>query len=244
MLNVLIPLGSASQFFENSVYVYPKPLIDILGKPMIQHVVENLLQIRTQKRFIFVVRDEDCVRYHLDSTLRLLVKGQIEILRIQRETKGAACSALLATEFISNDQPLVICNGDQIFDLDLNEPLQAIRADQVDAACLCFSSVHPRWSYVRLEDEQIVEAAEKHPLSANAIAGFYYFSRGSDFVEAAKRMILKDAQVNGAYFVAPVFNELVLAGKRMRAYKIEGAKYHTFYSPQKIQEYETGRGKC
>lgn len=244
MLNILIPLGSASQFFENSIYVYPKPLIEISGKPMIQHVVENLLTINLKKRFIFVVRDEDCARYHLDSTLRLLVKEGIEILKIQRETRGAACSALLATEFIANDQPLVICNGDQIFDLNLNEPIKSIRDDQVDAACLSFQSVHPRWSYVRLEGGEIVEAAEKHPLSANAIAGFYYFSKGRDFVDAAKRMILKDAQVNGAFYVAPVFNELVLAGKRMRAYEIDGAKYHTFYSPQKIQEYEMGRGKC
>ena len=244
MLNILIPLGSASQFFENSAYVYPKPLIDILGKPMIQHVVENLMQISDHKRFIFIVRDEDCVRYHLDSTLRLLVKDQIEILKIPRETKGAACSALLASEFIADDEPLVICNGDQIFDLNINEPLKIIREDQVDAACLFFKSVHPRWSYVRLEDGNIVEAAEKHPLSANAIAGFYYFSKGRDFVDAAKRMILKDAQVNGAFFIAPVFNELVLAEKRMRAYEIDGSKYHTFYSPQKIHEYEMGRGKC
>ena len=243
MLNILIPLGSASQFFENSVYVYPKPLIEISGKPMIQHVAENLQQISAQKRFIFVVREEDCVRFHLDSTLRLLVKDQIEVIRIQRETKGAACSALLATEFISNDQPLLICNGDQIFDLDLNESLKSIRGDQVDAACLSFRSVHPRWSYVRLESGEIVEAAEKHPLSENAIAGFYYFAKGIDFVDAAKRMILKDAQVNGAFYIAPVLNELVLKGKRMRAYEIDGAKYHTFYSPQKIQEYEMGKGK-
>jgi dTDP-glucose pyrophosphorylase len=244
MLNILIPLGSSSQFFENPVYVYPKPLIDILGKPMIQHVVQNLLQITGQKRFIFVVREEDCVRHHLDSTLRLLVNDDIEILRIQRETKGAACSALLAAEFIATDEPLVICNGDQIFDLDLNRHLEDFSADKVNAACLSFRSVHPRWSYVRLEGGEIVEAAEKHPLSENAIAGFYYFSRGIDFVEAAKRMILKDAQVNGAFYVAPVFNELVLAGKYMRAYEIDGEKYHTFYSPQKIQEYEMGRGKC
>jgi dTDP-glucose pyrophosphorylase len=244
MLNVLIPLGSASQFFEKSIYFYPKPLIEISGKPMIQHVVENLLTINLKKRFIFVVRDEDCARYHLDSTLRLLVKDGIEVLKIQRETKGAACSALLATEFIDNDQPLVICNGDQIFDLNLNEPLSIMRDDGVDAACLSFKSVHPRWSYVRLEGCEIVEAAEKHPLSANAIAGFYYFNKGCDFVTAAKRMILKDAQVNGAFYVAPVFNELVLAGKRMRAYEIDGVKYHTFYSPQKIREYEMGRGKC
>jgi dTDP-glucose pyrophosphorylase len=243
MLNVLIPLGSKSQFFENSSYVYPMPLIEVQGKPMIQHVVENLLKIKLQKRFIFIVRDEDCVRHHLDSTLHLLIKDSIQVIRIQRETKGAACSALLATEFIANDQPLVICNGDQIFEMNLNSHLKSFIDDQVDAACLSFKSIHPRWSYVRLESGEIVEAAEKHPLSTNAIAGFYYFCKGRDFVDAAKRMILKDAQVNGAFYVAPVFNELVLAGKRMRAYEIDETKYHTFYSPQKIHEYEMMKGK-
>lgn len=238
MLNILIPLGSASQFFEDTSYVYPKPLVEISGKPMIQHVIENLSKISTQKRFIFIVRDADCVRYHLDNTLRLLVKDKIEILKIHNETKGAACSALLAAKLIANRQPLLICNGDQIFDLDLDEPLKSMTDDRVDAACITFKSVHPRWSYVRLDGTEIIEAAEKKPLSDNAIAGFYFFNQGIDFLDAAKRMILKDAKVNDSFYIAPVFNELVLAGKHLKSYEINANQYHTFYSPQKIQEYE------
>lgn len=244
MLNILIPLGSASKFFEGATYPYPMPLIEISGVPMIQHVIENLSKINDEKRFIFILREDDCTRHHLDSTTRLLAGEDAVIVKLQRETKGAVCSALLAIDLIANESPLIIANGDQLFDVDLNDYIARFRAEHVDAGCLCFESVHPRWSFARVEGEDIVETAEKRPISKKAIAGFFYFSRGLDFVEASFRMIHKDANLNGQFFVSSVLNELVLENRCLRAYTIPTGRYHTFYSPQKIKEYELGRSKC
>lgn len=244
MLNILIPLGSVSKFFEGAAYPYPMSLIEISGVPMIQHVIDNFLKINGEKRFIFILREEDCTRYHLDSAIRLLAGEETVIIKVQRETKGAVCSALLAIDLISNDSPLIIANGDQLFGVDLNDYIARFRAERVDAGCLCFESVHPRWSFVRLEGDDIVETAEKRPISKKAIAGFFYFTRGSDFVEAAFRMICKDASLNGQFFVALVLNELVLDNRRLRAYTIPAESFHTFYSPQKIEEYEQKGLKC
>lgn len=245
MLNVLIPLGASSQFFENSGAGYPKPLVEVSGKPMIQQVIENLNStIAEPKRFIFILREEDCNRYHLDSTVRLLAGEDAVILKLQKETQGAACSALLGIELIGTDNPLIIANGDQLFDISLDSYLQQFRAEGADAGCLYFDSVHPRWSYLRIENGQIVEAAEKRPLSRKAIAGFYYFSSGNYFVEAAKNMIRKDAHVSGQFYISPVMNEMVLENKRLCAYSVPNAAYHTFYSPNKIEEYEKGRATC
>lgn len=243
MLNILIPLGASSQFFESAEYPYPKPLVEIVGKPMIQHVIENLSCIRAEKRFIFILRDEDCVRHHLDSTVRLLAGRDAIIIKLQHETKGAACSALLAIDFIANKDPLVIANGDQLFDVDLDTYLARFSHDKADAGCLYFESVHPRWSYVLMEGADIVETAEKRPISRMAVAGFYYFSHGAYFVEAAKSMIRMDASVNGQFYIAPVLNEMVLGNRKLRAYAVPDDAYHTFYSPQKIEEYELGRGQ-
>lgn len=239
MLNILIPLGAQSMFFEASEYPFPKPLIEILGKPMIQHAIDNLSTIAEAKRFIFLLRDEDCTRYHLDSTLRLLAGPSCVIIRMQNQTRGAACSALLAVDHIGNDEPLLIVNGDQLFGADLNEGLARLRAAQADAGVLTFSSVHPRWSYVRLENgDDIIETAEKHPISQHAIAGFYYFARGADFVMAAQHSIRKDNAVDGVYYVAPVLNELILLNRRLKAVPLPPGSYHTFYSPKKIEEFE------
>ena len=139
---------------------------------------------------------------------------------------------------------MIIANGDQLFDINIDESLKRFQEDKVDAGCLCFESVHPRWSYIRLEDDHIVEAAEKRPLSKMAIAGFYYFAKGLYFIEASKKMIRKDANVNGQFFIAPVLNELVLDNHRMNAYMIASENYHSFYSPQKIEEYELMISRC
>lgn len=242
MLNILLPLSMQSSFFDTADYPFPKPLAEICGKPMIQHVIENLDTISEPKRFIFLLSDEDCSRYHLDSTVRLLAGSDSIIIRLRQPTRGAACSALLAVEHIGNDQPLLIVNGDQIFETDLNQQLAQLRAEQADAGCLTFNSVHPRWSYALLENgNDVIETAEKHPISRHAIAGFYYFARGADFVLAAQHSIRKEASVDGVFYVAPVLNELVLLNRRIKALAIPNHSYHTFYAPKKIEEYEMTR---
>lgn len=240
VLNILVPIASKSSFFEQSQF--PKPMIEVSGVPMIQYVVDYLSTIKRKHRFIFVVRREDCTEFHLDDILRLVTNSETIVIKQNSEAQGAACSCLLAIDHIDNDAPLIISNGDQFIDTDIEESLQRYDAAGVDAGLLCFESVHPKWSYAKLDArDHVLETAEKHPISKNAIAGFYYFRRGGDFVEAAKRSIMMKAQVNGLYYVAPTYNELVLQGKSILALKLEKRKYHSFYSLEKIDEFEQWR---
>lgn len=237
MINILIPLAGKNSLFPESEFPYPKPLIEINGKTMIEHVIDNFAMITEVKQFIFIVNTDDCKKYHLDNILNLLTDHQCKIIKIDRETKGAACSALMAIESINNEMPLIIANADQIFEDDLN--LLFKNFNNYDAGVLCFESVHPRWSYAKVDMANfIIQTAEKHPISKHAIAGLYYFARGSDFIVSAMQMIKKDANVNGLYFIAPVLNEMVLANKKMTIVPIENNHYHTFYTPAKIQEFE------
>jgi len=238
MINILFPLAGKSTFFDLPQYRFPKPLIEIAGKPMIQLAVDNFDTIEDEKYFIFVIDKGDCAKYHLDDVLRLLSDSHIEIIELDGQTRGATCSALMAIDHINNDTPLIISNADQIFDDDLNKVIRHFRKGDADAGVICFESVHPRWSYVRLDENGfVVETAEKRPLSKHAIAGFYYFKKGKDFVEAAMHSIYKDARVDDKFYTAPVLNELVLDNKKILIFQVDNAKYHTFYSPQKIADY-------
>lgn len=238
MVNILIPMGGKSEFFDSHEYVYPRSLIEIHGKTMIQRVIENYAEL-DDKNFIFVVNQVDCETYHLDSVLKLLTDEKCDIVKLSGSTKGATCSALMAIELINNESPLIIANGDQVIEVSFAQIEKFFEAEEIDAAVITFESIHPKWSFIRADkSNRVIEAAEKKPLSKNAIAGFYYFSKGQDFVSAAMQSIVKDAHVNDIFYIAPVLNELILMGKQIGFHAINASAYHSFYSPAKIAEYE------
>lgn len=238
MINILVPMAGKSQYFSESEFPFPKPLIEIGHKTIIEHVIQNLSSAGADVQFIFVLSSADCRKFHLDSTLNIITDHKCRIVRLDNETKGAACSALMAISHIANDNPLIIANSDQLFDDSLKDLISGM--GDADAGALTFESVHPRWSYVRLSEQGlVVETAEKRPISRLAIAGLYYFRHGKAFVEAAMRSIQKDSSVNGNFYIAPTLNEMILVGKTIRTMKVDAERYHTFYTPQKIKEFES-----
>ncbi len=72
MLKIIIPLAGSSELFSNAGYYYPKPLIEINGSTMIELVLKNPSSIKRAHQFIFIIRDEDALKFHLDNTLKLL----------------------------------------------------------------------------------------------------------------------------------------------------------------------------
>ena len=108
-MNVLIPMAGAGSRFASAGYTFPKPLIEVDGKPMIQVVVENL---NIQANYTFIVQKEHYEKYNLQYLLNLIAPN-CNIVQVNGLTEGAACTTLLAKEFIDNDFPLVIANSDQ-----------------------------------------------------------------------------------------------------------------------------------
>lgn len=241
MINILLPMAGASAMFDPQLYPYPLPLTEVSGKPLIERVIDNLSTIGDDVHFIFVVKADDCRRFHLDQTLSLLAPGRCDIVQLAADTQGALCSALMAIEYINNDNPLVIANFDQLIEPGLHDLVDKLKQSGGDAGCLTFDAVHPRWSYVRVEDGQVIEAAEKKPISRHAIAGFYFFAKGTLFVDAAKRTISNHGSVGDLYFVSLVFNEMILDGKVVKSLPVSQQQYHSFYTPQRIEEYERQR---
>lgn len=239
MLDILIPMAGISAFYPESNRNFSKAFTEVLGYPMIQKVIENLSSIQQEKRFIFVINSTDIKKYRLDNVLKMLTNNQCEIVIQTGVTRGAVCSLLLAIDHINHENPILISNADQIIDYDFNLILKELSSKNVDGGVVTFDSVHPQWSYARVNDARTVtEIAEKTPISRNAIAGLYYFSRGKDFIDSAKNSIIKDRSYNGLYYTSTVLNEMILKNKNIISCQILPSQYHSFYLPEKIQEYE------
>ena len=189
-MNVLIPMAGAGSRFEQAGYTFPKPLIEVNGKPMIQVVVENL---NIDAKHIFIVQKSHYEKYNLKYLLNLITNNNCEIVQVNGITEGAACTTLLAKKFIDNDEPLVMANSDQFVEWDSNEFMYSMIADNIDGGMLTFEATHPKWSFAKLDDKGFVsEVAEKKPISNIATVGVYYWTKGSDYVKYAEQMIDKD----------------------------------------------------
>lgn len=237
MLKIVIPLAGSSELFSNAGYLYPKPLIEVNGIPMIQLVLEKVSPVPIPHQFVFLIREEHAVKFHLDNTLKLL-SPNCEVVKIKRQTKGGLCSVLMAIEKIEEDDSVLILNGDQIIDEHFDKIYNYWQDMQADAGVVTFRSVHPRWSYARVENDEVVQTAEKNPISANAIAGYYYFKNAKTFFTCAFQTIKNDVQLEGNFYISPVMNEYVLRNKTVYNYNVEPGKYHSFYSPQLVLEFE------
>lgn len=207
-MNIVVPMAGEGSRFAQKGYTFPKPLIDVEGKPMIQRVVENL---NFDATYIFLVRKEHLQKYAgLASTLNYITNSKFRIIEVDGLTEGAACTALLAKDLINNEEDLLIANSDQIIDYR-PENFQYIKNfSAVDAIVFCFHAVHPKWSFVKINSNGVVtEVAEKNPISDIATCGIYWYRHGRDFVKAAEGMICKNVRVNNEFYIAPAYNELI-----------------------------------
>ena len=217
-LNVVIPMAGAGSRFEKAGYTFPKPLIEIAGKPMIQLVVDNL---NIDANYIFIVQNQHREKYNLDTTLKLIAPN-CKIVGLDGLTEGAACTALLAKEFINNDNPVLFANSDQFVEWSSNDFFYLMQESKADGGIPTFKSTHPKWSFVRLDEKNnIVEVQEKNPISNMATVGFYYFKKGKDFVKNAEEMIKADDRVNNEFYLCPVYNYLIKNGGVVKTSKIK-----------------------
>jgi dTDP-glucose pyrophosphorylase len=235
MLNIVIPMAGAGSRFVDAGYTVPKPFIDVLGKPMIYHVLENLRV--PQSTFILLVRRE-----HLESHAPIVrdieAKFSVKIVVVEKLTEGAACTVLYAHRLINNETPLLIANSDQIVDIDINSYLADAAKRKLDGSVLTFEDDNAKWSYAKINEAGfITEIREKKVISNNATVGIYYFTRGDDFVGNALDMIVRNVRVNNEFYVAPVYNYGIAQDKKYGIFTVTKSAMHGTGTPEDLNAY-------
>lgn len=236
-MNVLI-LAAGSEYHTERWDGYPFLLAEIEGVMLIELLLRNCVKLNPS-RIICAVREEDIKQCHIDSVIKLIVADS-HILEINRPTKGAACTALLAIEQLTLDDELLIMNAGDLVQNDLNPIIENFRNKDADGGMVVFDSLHPRYSFVRMDNNgHVLEVAEKRPISRNATAGVYWFRKASDFIQCCQNMIFKDAQVNGRFYISLIFNEMILKQKIILATKIPQNDYRPIKSDKQIAAIES-----
>lgn len=242
-VNILILAGGkAAVEAQRNAGEYPDFLTEHGSTPLIESLINRCDEMGPNK-IVCLFSSADASKYHLRNMISQ-ISPVATLIPVHDKTMGAACTALLASGEIENDDELLIMGSNEYLDIPLEKIIEHFRSTGADAGVVTFKSVHPRYSFVRLNAEaEVVESTEKNPISSHAITGTFWFKHGKDFVAAAKNMIRKDAKVDETFFIAPSLNELILNGQRIASYRVDPDQYHPLKSPSQIHAYEMGASR-
>lgn len=234
-MKVIIPIVGNDSLESNTEYMLS--LYEIERKIIFQYCYDFLKSI-DEAEFIVVLRKQDVKKYHFDQIVKLLIPN-VKIVIAEGDTKGSVCSCLLAIDYIAENEPLIISSSNQLFLADANQIVKEFIDRDYDGGIVTFEDIHPKFSFVKLDENNLViEAAEKRPISKHATAGFYYFKKGSDFVESAISMLMKNASVNGLFYLCPVYNEMILKQKKIGVYPIDRKDYFLLKTESGVEAYK------
>ena len=236
-VTVVIPMAGMGSRFVKQGYQKPKPFIDVLGKTMIEQVMDNLAI--PDAKYVLLARQEH-MQQELEIVERLMEIPDVTILPVEKLTEGTACTVLLAQGKIDLDAPLLIANCDQLVDFQCIDFIADCFDRNLDGSILIFRDAekNPKWSFARTNEQGIVlEVQEKVPISDLATVGIYLFSQGGDFVKAALEMITNNERVNGEFYTCPVYNYAIRQGKKIGVFEIAPETMHGLGTPEDLEIY-------
>lgn len=235
-INILIPAAGAGSRFAKEGYEKPKPFIDVLGKPMIMRVLDNL---KVDNAHYIIILQKTYLENEKKLCEQISKDYNVSFVSVESLTEGTACSVLHARELIDNDIPLMIANSDQIIDIDINDYINDCKNRNLDGSILCFTDKEksPKWSFVKMNNELIVEVKEKEVISDIATVGIYLFSKGSLFVDSAIDMIVRNDRVNNEFYTAPAYNYAIKNGAKIGCFLMNFDDMHGIGTPDDLQKY-------
>ena len=234
-MNIVIPMAGEGTRFPRDKYRVPKPLIEIDGKPMVQHMIESM---NLDGRYHFVIR-QDSFYFQIYELLKS-ISPDCKIVTVEETTGGPACTSLLFEREISNDQELVIANCDQIMWWDSGLFLQTARYYKYDGIFVTYTSDTPKNSYCKIDKNGLVyEVKEKEVISDISLTGIHYWRKGCYFVESAQAMIdANDTAPNGEFYVGPTYNHMINKfGKRVGIHHIPNWQHNPVGVPDDLNAY-------
>jgi NDP-sugar pyrophosphorylase family protein len=240
MLRIVIPMAGRGSRFSQQGYTVPKPLIPVHGVPMIRLVIENL-RPSVPHAFTFICQKSHLDEFGLDRRLQDWAPG-CTVIGIEGITQGAACTVLLARNEIDCDDHLMIANCDQYVNISIDDYLEEMKRSDLDGLIMTMKALDKKWSYVGFDEMgRVTRVVEKEVISSEATVGIYNFRHGSQFVSAADEMIANDLRVNGEFYVAPVYNQLIASGSKVGVYNIGsiGSGMHGLGIPEDLVEFES-----
>ena len=224
-MKILIPLGGVGKRFSDANYTTPKPLIKVLGKPILFWVIDNLNLSEDDE--LYITYNESLDKHNLGN----IIQSKYPHIKTKSvpNTRGAAETIRLAIEhFFQEDDRLVVLDGDTFYEEDVLS-----KARLIDNGVMYFNSTDPKpiYSYIRLSGNRITEIREKEKISDNANSGCYVFESLTNL----HNYLLKMDCTQGEVYTSQVIRDMINDGCEFRGMSV--SNFYVLGTPQHIVEF-------
>lgn len=231
-----MPIGGIGSRFSKAGISTPKPLIDVLGKPMFLRAIESVEALGFESTYIFVIRPDQDAEYALGETIRRFLPGS-KIVVLTEESPGASSTVLAAKSLLNPLLPLLVLDCDIAFESEnYKKKISEAMSGTASGVLLSFQSSDPRYSFAKTDDDGFVtETAEKTAISNQALMGSYFFTKAEDFIDAAEELnSLALSKTMPEYYMSLTFNYLLETGKKVT---LAQGLFYCFGTPEELEQF-------
>lgn len=197
--------GLSSRFFKCG-YTLPKYQLELNGLSVFSHSILSFKKYFDSETFVFVVRDVYDTPDFVKAEAKKLGISNFNIITLEKETRGQAETAYLATKQFPGDFPIYIFNIDT-FRHNYTKPKFIT---ECDGYLEVFRAEGEHWSFVLPNGpEEVVKTAEKERISDLCSDGLYYFKQKTVFESLFLDALENEKTVRGEYYIAPLYNKLI-----------------------------------
>jgi glucose-1-phosphate thymidylyltransferase len=215
-VKAIIPVAGIGTRLRPHTHTQPKALVPVAGKPILSHIVDNLINAGI-KDFIFIVGYlGDKIEDYLKTNYPEIDKKFI----VQEPREGTGHAVWLARESISENDDILIALGDTVFDIDLltviNQPNSSLGVKKVE---------DPR-SFGVVEENRdgfIKSAIEKPaiPKSNLVLIGIYRIKEAKMLIDALDKNIKENFRTYNEFHLTDGIQKLLEQGVKMKTFSVE-----------------------
>lgn len=234
-IHLIMPMGGRGSRFANKGFDFPKPLIEIYGKPFFYWSTRSIEKFIELIDITFVVLQEHIDDYSIDKKI-IEYFPDAKLIAIPDVLNGAVLTCMEGVQDINDDAPILFNDCDHMFRCRKFEQFISKGSNDIDGGLLTFWSDEDKFSYVRFdENHNVCQTVEKEVISNDAICGCYFF-RNRKLFEKAVQTYLKECQYQ-EYFVSGVYNVMAKEKQIIKAFQTD---FHVTYGvPEEYVEAET-----
>ncbi len=237
-MKIIIPMAGMGKRMRPQTLTTPKPLIPVAGKPIVQHLVEDILKVCgepvTEIAFVVGHFGEQVEQQLLDIAAQEGAKGTI---CYQEEALGTAHAVLCARQALSGK--VVVAFADTLFQANFSLDTSA------DGIIWVHHVEDPRaFGVVTTNEQDVITGFVEKPqtfVSDQAIIGIYYFRDGETLQQELQYLIDHDIRKGVEYQLTDALEHMRQKGTRFSTGAVDewldcGNKEATLHTNRRLLE--------